>query len=241
MLVCSLARHRKVWLRTFCSGSVKTMRNCQFGFLSATVLACLVATGCGQKPAGAVQPVEASNATPSHSPSLLGRSDLEAPAGTLLRVRLDQSIDTSSERSGDSFTATLDSPVIVKEKIVIPKGTRFQGHVTTAKGSGRLRGRGVLSIKLDSFEMHNQTYPVVTSVDTRVSQSHKKRNLVLIGGGSGVGALIGGLAGGGTGALIGAGAGAAAGTTGAALTGKKNVHIPVETLMTFSLKSPVRL
>ena len=57
----------------------------------------------------------------------------------------------------------------------------------------------------------------------------------LIGDGSGFGALVGGLAGGGESLLIGAGAGAAAGTTGAALTGKKNVYLPVETVLTFQL------
>lgn len=206
------------------------------------VISCVLATSCGQKTSGVVEPVQAANTAVSQPANLLvGRSELEVPAGTLLRVRLDQSIDTASQQSGDSFTATLDSAVIVKEKVIIPKGTTFRGRVTNAKGSGRLRGRAVVSLKLESFEMHHQTYPVVTSSDTRVSGSHKKRNLALIGGGSGVGALIGGLAGGGKGALIGAGAGAAAGTGGAALTGKKNVQIPAETVMTFSLKSAVRL
>ena len=208
----------------------------------AIVLSWAFATGCGQKSGGVVEPVQAANTAVSQPSNLLiGRSEREAPAGTLLRVRLNQSIDTATEHSGDSFTATLDAPVIVKEKVIIPKGTTFRGRVTSAKGSGRLRGRAVLSMKLESFEMHHQNYPVVTSTDTRVSGSHKKRNLTLIGGGSGVGALIGGLAGGGKGALIGAGAGAAAGTTGAALTGKKDIHIPAETVMTFSLKSAVRL
>jgi hypothetical protein len=64
---------------------------------------------------------------------------------------------------------------------------------------------------------------------------------VLIGGGSGLGALIGGLAGGGRGALIGAGAGAGAGAAGAAFTGKKQVSIPAETVLTFRLDEGVEL
>ena len=72
-------------------------------------------------------------------------------------------------------------------------------------------------------------------------RSHKKRNLALIGGGSGGGALIGALAGGGTGALIGAGAGAAAGAAGAYATGKKDIYLPAETLLTFRLDAPVKI
>jgi len=75
----------------------------------------------------------------------------------------------------------------------------------------------------------------------RVSAAHKKRNAVLIGGGSALGAAIGAIAGGGKGALIGAGAGAGAGTVGAGVTGKKEVGIPAETPLRFTLRAPVSL
>jgi outer membrane lipoprotein SlyB len=104
-----------------------------------------------------------------------------------------------------------------------------------------MEGRAVLTLTLDSFELSGKKYSVHTGSIDRVSAAHKKRNLTLIGGGAGLGALIGGLAGGGKGALIGAGAGAGAGTAGAAITGKKEVAIAAETLLTFPLKSPVKL
>ena len=56
----------------------------------------------------------------------------------------------------------------------------------------------------------------------------ESNNIAVIGGGSGLGAVIGALAGGGKGALIGAGAGAAAGTAGAAATGKREVGVAAE-------------
>jgi hypothetical protein len=87
--------------------------------------------------------------------------------------------------------------------------------------------------------MKGVTYHLATAPDTRVSGSHKKRNLGLMGGGSAVGAGIGALAAGGTGALIGAGAGAAAGTTTAFFTGRKNVTLPVETPMVFRMRTSV--
>jgi hypothetical protein len=98
-----------------------------------------------------------------------------------------------------------------------------------------------MSLRLDSFVLQGRTYPIATSRFSEASGRHRKRNLAFIGGGGGFGAAVGAIAAGPAGALIGAGAGAAAGTTGAALTGKKNVHLPVETRLTFVLQSPVEL
>jgi len=110
-----------------------------------------------------------------------------------------------------------------------------------SKPSGRLKGRAVLSLTLDSFRANGREYMVDTRGTTRVSGRHKKRNLVLIGGGAGTGAGIGAIAGGGFGALVGAAAGSVAGTATAVFTGKKNVTVPAETLLTFPLRSSVRL
>jgi len=161
------------------------------------------------------------------------------PAGTRIRVRLGRSLDTKYSRPGERFEAYLDDPVTRGDRVVVPKGTLFEGHVIEAKRSGRLRGRAFLGITLDSFQLHGATYRIATGADVRSSKSHKKRNLAIIGGGSGTGAAIGAVAGGGVGALIGAGAGAAAGTTGAFITGRKNVRLPVETPLVFSLHAAV--
>jgi len=163
------------------------------------------------------------------------------PGGTTLRVRLAESVSTTRNRAGDHFSATLDRALAVDGKTVVPKGTTFSGHVTSSAPSGRLRGRALLGLTLDSFHLDGKTYRIDTSSTSRVSASHKKRNLGLIAGIGGLGAAIGAIAGGGKGALIGAGAGAAAGTAGAAITGKRNVSLPVETLLTFTLRSPVTL
>src|SRR5262249_7162822 len=152
--------------------------------------------------------------------------EIAIPSGTPIRVRLNQMLDTRRNRSGDRFTASLVEPVVEVGRVGVPKAGVFTGHVTTSTRSGRMKGRAVMGLTLDSFTVKGVTYPVITSRTGRVSARHKKRNMVLIGGGSGLGALIGGLAGGAKGALIGAGAGGAAGTAGAAATGKKEVTLP---------------
>ena len=125
--------------------------------------------------------------------------------------------------------------------MVVPRGANLSGRIDTSASSGRLKGRAVMNLSLDSLELNGKKYELATSHTARASGSHKKRNLGFIGGGAGAGALIGALAGGPTGAAIGAGAGAGAGTAAAAFTGKKNVRIPVETPLSFQLRAPVRL
>jgi len=168
-------------------------------------------------------------------------AELVIPQGTVFRVRIDQSIDTRRNRPGNRFQATLAEPVVHDGATLLPRGTRFSGHVMEAKPSGRLKGRAVLSLTLDSFRANGREYQVNTRGTTRVSGRHKKRNLILIGGGAGTGAGIGAIAAGGFGALVGAAAGGVAGTATAVFTGKKNVGVPAETLLAFPLRSSVRL
>jgi len=167
------------------------------------------------------------------------RGDLVLTPGTTVRVRLAQTIDTKRNRAGDRFSATLDEPLVVGDRVAVPRGTPFEGHVVTSNESGRFKGRAALALRLDSFSLKGVQYDVSTNRPTRVSRGHKKRNWLWIGGGSGGGAAIGAVAGGGAGALIGAGAGAAAGTVGAAFTGKRHVTLPVESPVTFALQAPV--
>jgi len=191
-------------------------------------------SGMNQAPAANSAPKTEEAAKPA--PAV---TEVEVPEGTVVRVRLDQALSTVRNKQGDTFTASLDEPVAVNGIELLPKGTKFTGRVTTADSSGRLKGRGALGIILESFELRGETYKVDSSLDTRTTEDHKKRNIEMIGGGTGVGALIGAIAGRGKGAAIGAAAGAAAGTGTAAATGKKEVEVPAETVFKFTLKNAV--
>jgi len=155
--------------------------------------------------------------------------------GTRLTVRLLETLSSKTASPGQSFAAELAAPVVVNGQTVLPSRTPLRGRVVSARSSGRLKNPGYLSLTLDSIRTPDGRW---VGIDTsRVSakgKSHKKRNIALIGGGSGVGAVIGAIAGGGKGAAIGAAAGAGAGTAGAYATGKKDVTFPAERKLSFS-------
>ncbi len=163
------------------------------------------------------------------------------PAGTEVEVRLDESLTTKRNNSGDAFRVTVVEPVIVEGKTAIPEGSTATGRVVYARPSGRLRGTARLQLALESVEVAGQEYDFPTSTFVRRGGSHQNRNWAFIGGGAGGGALIGAIAAGGKGALIGGPVGAGAGVAAAALTGKKEVYIPAETRLTFRLARPAKI
>jgi len=166
---------------------------------------------------------------------------VDLPAGTHLRVRLDQDLGSKISQAGDSFSATIADDVVVDGQTVIARGARAQGTVIDAKPLGRFKGGATLAIRLERVQTETGSYPVATSTMSKVEQGKGKRSATMIGGGAGLGALIGGLAGGGKGALIGGLAGAGAGTAGTAFTGNKEIVLPAETLLTFTLEHPVHI
>ena len=203
-------------------------------------------TGSTAAPAKAATATETARAKAAEALSAVAaavkpRREVELAPGTVVTVRTTRALSTVRDRTKDPFSATLDEPVLVNDIEVLPRGTKFTGHVTASEASGRMEGHAVLSITLDAFEVNGERHQVETSVNTRATQGHKKRNITAIGGGAGVGALIGGIAGGGKGAAIGAGVGAGAGAGAAAATGKQNVEIPAETRFRFTLKDAVTI
>ena len=154
------------------------------------------------------------------------------PSGTVVTVRLGQTISSATAHNGDSWVGTVYRDVVVDGHVVAKRGDPVQGRVVEAKASGRLKGTAEIDLQLASVN----GIPVVSSTARRTGQGHKGRDAKAAGGGAVAGAIIGAIAGGGKGAAIGAGAGAAAGTAGAAATGKKDVKYPVESILTFTIR-----
>ena len=92
---------------------------------------------CQQKPPS-LETVHAADTRPSAFPKQV----VQIPAGSAFVVRLNQAIDTRSARNGQRFSASLDAPILVAEKSILPVGTPVTGHIISARSSGRLKGRG---------------------------------------------------------------------------------------------------
>ena len=166
---------------------------------------------------------------------------LVVPAGTVLTVRLGQSVGSKISSPGQTFTATLASAVTVDGRTAIPAGASASGNVVDAKPLGRFKGGASLQLRLTSITVNGAEQAISTSSVVRTEKGKGKRTAVLAGGGAGLGALIGGLAGGGKGAAIGALAGAGAGTGGAAFTGNKDIVLPAESALSFKLEQPLQV
>lgn len=164
---------------------------------------------------------------------------LVVPAGTSLVVRMGNTIDTKTANTGDSFTGTLAQSIAVDGAVAIPSGAGVAGTVVDSKSPGRFKGEGTLSVALTSINVHGVPTSIQSSTYTQTVKGKGKRTAVMAGGGTGAGALIGGLAGGGKGALIGGLVGAGAGTAGAAFTGNKDLQIPAESVVTFKLGNSI--
>ncbi|HVO62591.1 MAG TPA: hypothetical protein VMT53_16775 [Terriglobales bacterium] len=163
------------------------------------------------------------------------------PAGTVLTVRMGEAVGSKISQPGQTFSASLAQPVEVGGKTVIPAGANASGVVADAKPLGRFKGGAALELKLTSVSIRGTDHPIQTSAVSRTQAGKGKRTAVMAGGGAALGALIGGLAGGGKGAAIGALAGGGAGTGGAAFTGNKDIVIPAESAVSFTLSQPLEL
>jgi hypothetical protein len=223
-----------------------------------TLLFCLtVILGCGSKPPAenATSTENRDNTSASSStgtgssgntsnapkpPGLMDRltsKTFTVPAGTVVSVRLGETLGSKASQPGQDFSATLAEPIVVEEKEVIPAGADAHGTVVDAKSLGRFKGAARLQIELTSIK----DYKVQTASVNRTAKGKGKRSAVMIGGGAGAGALIGALAGGGKGAAIGALVGGGAGTAGAAFTGNKDIVLPAETVVSFKLLQPIEV
>jgi len=215
-------------------------------FLAFAICICVLAFGC-QKAADqqSATDTETSKSTGESGKSAIKRAleprPLVVPADFVLTVALDQTLSSKTSKSGDKFSATVESPIEVEGKVAIPKGARAEGVVKDAKSAGRFKGGAALSLELTSITVGGKDYEIQTSDAAMSSKGKGKRTATMVGGGAAGGAGIGAIAGGGKGAAIGALIGAAAGTGGAGLTGNRDITLAAETALDFKLTQPVSI
>jgi len=161
------------------------------------------------------------------------------PAGTTLAIRLIDEIDSETAQPGQTFRATLDSPLSVEGDVVVPAGHDVQGHIIDVKSAGKFAGKSELTLQLDRIQVGGKSYAIQTDQYHREGSSRGKNTAAKVGAGAAIGAIIGGIAGGGKGAAIGAAAGGGVGGGVQAATKGQQIKLPTETVLNFTLQSPL--
>jgi hypothetical protein len=219
------------------------MKMLKYVFLFAlltSLAACATDSADEFSPAPAPSAAPASNraASPERAPA---PRLAEVPAGTNFDVVLIDAISTGKNKAGDRFMASLAEPIVVNGNTVVGKGTKVQGRIVDAEGSGRVKGRANIRMVLTSIIDGEKSFPIVTKPLVAEAEGSKGRDAALIGGAVGLGAAIGAIAGGGDGAAKGAliGGGAGAGTVLA--TKGKEVEFDPESKLRFTLGEAAEL
>ena len=151
------------------------------------------------------------------------------------------SIDSSKNKAGEKFLATVATPIRVNDETIVPKGADIYVALAEAKSAGKMKGQSELQVELDHLELQGKSYRMRSSIVQQKEKSRGKETAKRVGIGAAIGAGIGAIAGGGKGAAIGAGIGAGSGAAVQIFTKGKQVVIPSETQLGFELQEPVEI
>jgi hypothetical protein len=170
-----------------------------------------------------------------------GTRRVTVPAGTRILIRTIDPIDSSKQKAGYRFTASLETNLQANNMVVAKRGTLVYGVLSAASSAGKMKGSSELELELTEIVMNGTSYPLLTSTYEIQGKGEGGNTAKKVFGGAGLGALIGGLAGGGKGAGIGVLAGAGLGTAVAATKKGQQLSIPSESLLEFRLLQPAEL
>lgn len=159
--------------------------------------------------------------------------------GTVLQVRMVDTIDSATNQPGDRFRATLDAPVTIDDKVVIPHGADIEGRVAELKSAGHFAGKPAIALELTALSINGRRYSLHTNQYSREGSSRGVNTAEKVGGGAAVGTIIGAIAGGGKGAAIGGIIGAGAGGGVQAASKAPSIHVASEALLSFTLQNPI--
>ena len=194
------------------------------------------------RPSAPPAPMEPPPPTPaSRSASVSAPHGAIIPADTSITIRMVDSVNSETSRLGQTFMASLDEPIVVNDRILVPRGADVMTKLVDNEEAGKLQGRTVQTLALVSLNVNGQ-WMEMSSNDVRTeSASQGSKTAKLAGGGAVLGAILGGIAGGGKGAAIGTISGAAVGTGASVATSGQKVVIPSETRLTFRLQTAARI
>jgi hypothetical protein len=183
------------------------------------------------------------------------QNNVSVPAGTGLKVKLETTLTTFSNKVGDPFSGRVMEPVVLGGKTVIPAGATVQGRVTKVSEPRRIAGKPTIGLFPEALILPNGEHFMLNApvVDTNLGHGtdvnqegqfkgsgHDGKTLAEVGMGTGGGMLVGGLIGGGPGVVIGGAVGAGA-TVIHWLGRHRSATLPSGTELTLELSRPLAL
>ena len=138
-------------------------------WLAVTAAGLLTVAGCSNQatnedaatPKKAEAPKAASIPSKEPQPTTL----VTVPKGTAISATVGQTLASNKNHVGDTFAASLSTPVKIEGKTVIPKGAKVVGRVVKVKNKE-------LKVTLASVELHGKSYELETN---SVAQSAKNQ------------------------------------------------------------------
>jgi len=134
-------------------------------------VAVLTLAGCSNKAsneaaAAAKKPGAAKLAAAAKAPQPTAM--VTVPKGTAISATVGQTLATNKNKVGDTFAASLNAPIRVEGKTVIPKGAQVTGRVVKVK-------KHELKVTLASVVIHGKSYDLETN-SVAGSKSQAKSN-----------------------------------------------------------------
>ncbi|CAN5356816.1 hypothetical protein BH10ACI1_BH10ACI1_25330 [soil metagenome] len=159
--------------------------------------------------------------------SINAQTIYELPAGTKIRVRMDNEINSKVSSVNDTFTTVISEPVTVRDAVVVPIGAIISGRIIKVKraSTGKKNGSLTLAFELLRFETGEKREIDGILVNQLTVKSSPIKDILSVLGGTAIGAILGGVSRSGSGAVIGAAVGTGAGAGAVFLQKGKDVSI----------------
>lgn len=115
----------------------------------------------------------------SHREGLLNGAEIDSgraasftiPAETLVKARLISGMHTLVSHVNDPVSAEMTEPVYVDGEMALPKGTLFDGHITSIRQPGWMRHNGEIAFRFDHVTLPDGHMVAVTAIITHLDSS----------------------------------------------------------------------
>lgn len=171
------------------------------------------------------------------APPLVAREAriLTIPAETLLEVTIDRQLSTKTNKTGDTFGARLTKDLVFDGETVLEQGTKFFGRIAELKQPGRFKGVAKLTLVLDRIGLGGDSDSEIRTLPLQMSKDPSRgKDVLIIGGSAGAGAIVGAVTGGGSGAAKGGILGGVGGVIADVFTKGEDLELSYQAPLTFT-------